>query len=114
MKDKPRIKRYSPKHNHNSNNQVTSHASNHQPRALRLKLPGVEAPGQTWVKRNGRRMREGWGGGGLATFGTWLGQVQTWHGRGVSKGLDFRKGERHVGTTFWTWPKRDGGLVELG
>ncbi|MED6112389.1 hypothetical protein PIB30_061260 [Stylosanthes scabra] len=48
--------------------------------------------GQTWVKRDGRRMREGWGGGGLATFGTWLGQVQTWHGRGVSKGLGFGEG----------------------
>ncbi|MED6114197.1 hypothetical protein PIB30_078010 [Stylosanthes scabra] len=48
--------------------------------------------GQTWVKCEGRRMREGWGGGELATCGTWLGQVHTWHGRGVSKGLGFGEG----------------------
>ncbi|MED6139324.1 hypothetical protein PIB30_082752 [Stylosanthes scabra] len=55
--------------------------------------------GQTWVKRDGRRVRGGRGGGVLATFGTWLGQVQTWHGKGVSKGgLVKGKGEHHVGT----------------
>ncbi|MED6189148.1 hypothetical protein PIB30_092983, partial [Stylosanthes scabra] len=48
--------------------------------------------GQTWVKRGGRRMREGWGGGELVAFGTWLGQVQTWHGRGVSITLEPRFG----------------------
>ncbi|MED6214715.1 hypothetical protein PIB30_105956 [Stylosanthes scabra] len=62
--------------------------------------------GQTWVKRGGRRMRGGWGGGVLATFGTWLGQVQTWHG--LVKGSVLGKGEYHVGTTFGTWPKRGG------
>ncbi|MED6116577.1 hypothetical protein PIB30_101529, partial [Stylosanthes scabra] len=34
--------------------------------------------------------------------------------RGKQGAWFWGRGRHHVGTTFWTWPKREGGLVELG
>ncbi|MED6129255.1 hypothetical protein PIB30_106152, partial [Stylosanthes scabra] len=66
--------------------------------------------GQTWMKRDGGRMRGGWGG---------LGQVQTWHGKGLRKGGGsvlgtWRVRVSHVWDLAWPSPNVAWKMVQDG